>query len=246
VLFLTESKTASALSPTARIATGQLLRGWLEVARNKGALIVSFVQACQYYIYGVVEFYLVQYMIQVAAFNALQYGFVMGIQIVSLIVSRPVMGRFSDRTSRRIPVVLGCVLSGVLLFFIPFTTSFVLLSLISIGYGLGFAMVISSTSPLMVELTPSAIVGTSMGFLSTMMDVGQVLGPIITGIILTPVLQNVIPALFQYKEAFGSLTALLAVSAAVFFLASIARTKKMGKEKSDQPFLGNLSDQPIQ
>jgi MFS family permease len=89
---------------------------------------------------------------------------------------------------------------------------------ISIGYGLGFAMVISSTAPLMCELTPQSLVGTSMGFLSTMMDVGQVLGPIISGVILASVL--------QYNGLFTSLTILLAVSAAVFFLSGIAKARR--------------------
>jgi MFS family permease len=217
LLVLSESKNMTDQPVKEKLTTGKILRGWLEIARNKGALIVSFVQACQYYVYGVVEFYLVQYMMQVAGFNALAVSVVMGVQIVSLIVSRPILGRFSDKSSRSIPIVLGCVISGLLLFFVPFTTQFPLLLAISIGYGLGFAMVISSTAPLMCDLTPPSLVGTSMGFLSTMMDVGQVLGPIISGIILASFL--------QYNGLFTSLTVVLAVSAAVFFVSGIAKAR---------------------
>ena len=201
----------------------KLLRGWLEVATNKGTLVVTFVQSVQYYVFGVVEFYLVLYMQQVAGFNSFEIGIVMAVQIVSLIVSRPVMGRFSDRTSRRIPVVIGCILSGALLFIIPFTTQYWVFILISIGYGLGFAMVISSTSPIMVEVNPASLVGTSMGFLSTMMDIGQAIGPIISGVILASIL--------GYSGIFSSLTLLLAASAAVFFVSGIAKTKE-SKRKS--------------
>ncbi|MGA3288634.1 MAG: MFS transporter [Candidatus Bathyarchaeia archaeon] len=222
LLLLSESKTAVVAPAKAKMTKGRILRGWVEVARNRGALIVSFVQACQYYVYGVVEFYLVQYMIEVAGFNALVVSVVMGMQIVSLILSRPIIGRFSDRSSRSIPIFVGCIVSGILLFFVPFTTQFPLLLAISIGYGFGFAMVISSTAPLMCELTPQSLVGTSMGFLSTMMDVGQVLGPIISGVILASVL--------RYNGMFISLTVLLAVSAAVFFLSGIDKDKK-GKNK---------------
>ena len=70
-----------------------MLRGWIQVATNKATLVVTFVQAIQYYVYGVVEFYLVQYMLEVAKLNAFEVGIVMGVQIVSLIVSRPIMGR---------------------------------------------------------------------------------------------------------------------------------------------------------
>lgn len=196
---------------------------------NGSTLVVTFVQAVQYYVYGVVEFYLVQYMNEVLHFNALQLGIVMGAQVVSLIVSRPIMGRLSDRSSRRLPVVLGCVLSGALLFVIPFISQFWMLIVISIGYGLGFAMVISSTSPIMVEVNPPNLVGTSMGFLSTMMDVGQAIGPIISGIILASVL--------SYNGLFSSLMLLLLASAAVFFISGIARNKEKQAPKSGAPIV---------
>jgi MFS family permease len=218
LLLLSENKRTITEPVKAKVAMGKMLRGWLVVARNKGALVVTFVQAIQYYVYGVVEFYLVQYMILTAGFNALAVSIVMGVQVVSLIVSRPIIGRFSDRSSRRLPIILGCAISGALLFVIPFTTQFGLLIAISIGYGLGFAMVISSTTPLMCELTPSNLVGTSMGFLSTMMDIGQTVGPIISGVILASVL--------QYNGLFISLTALLLGSAVVFFFSGIAKNPK--------------------
>jgi MFS family permease len=227
-LLLLKDNKATAVQPVkAKLATRQILHGWVEVARNRSALVVSFVQACQYYVYGAVEFYLVQYLMLVAGLNALEISVVMGVQVVSLVVSRPIMGRFSDKSSRRNPIVLGCLISGTLLLVVPFTTSFALLLAISIGYGLGFAMVISSTAPLMCDLTPSNLVGTSMGFLSTVMDIGQVLGPIISGVILASVL--------AYTGLFSSLTVLLTISAAIFALSGIAKTKDTENRKSILP-----------
>jgi MFS family permease len=218
LVLLSKSKPDKVSSVDRKFAGRMMLSGWMEVARNRGALLVSFVQACQYYVYGVVEFYLVQYMQLVAGFNALQIAVVMGFQIVSLIVARPFLGRLSDKGSRRLPIFLGCIISASLLIIVPFSTEFAVLLVISIGYGLGFAMVISSTTPLMTELTPSNLVGTSMGFLSTVMDIGQTIGPIISGIILASAL--------AYTGLFSSLTILLAVSAAAFFISGIAKTKK--------------------
>ncbi|HUK84688.1 MAG TPA: MFS transporter [Candidatus Acidoferrum sp.] len=217
LLLFRDTKNAASQPFKTKLTTSQMLHGWMEVARNKSALTISFVQAIQYYVFGVVEFYLVQYMQQVAGFNALEFGIVMGVQLISLIVSRPIMGRFSDKTSRRTPIILGCLISATLLFLIPFTTSFVVLILISIGFGLGFAMVVSSTAPLMCELSANIPLGTSMGFLSTMMDVGQAIGPIISGVILATVL--------SYNGLFSSLTVLLMISATVFFFSGIAKRK---------------------
>jgi MFS family permease len=214
LLLLSENKNLSNNNITpqsplkVKLATGKMLQGWIKVARNKGALIVSFVQACQYYAYGTVEFYLVQYMINVANLNALSVSIVIGVQIISLIVFRPILGRLSDKYGRRLPIILGSTISGILLFTIPFTTQLALLLAISIGYGISFAMVISSTSPLMCEIAPPNLVGTSMGFLSTIMDIGQTLGPIISGMILATTL--------AYTGLFTSLTILLITSAIIF------------------------------
>jgi MFS family permease len=218
LLLLSEKRTTNTIPLERKFSGRRMLSGWGQVARNRGALLVSLVQACQYYVYGVVEFYLVQYMQLAAGFNALQIAVVMGFQIVSLIVSRPFLGRFSDKGSRRLPIVLGCLISACLLVLVPFSTEFVVLLAVSVGYGLGFAMVISSTTPLMSELIPSNLVGTSMGFLSTVMDIGQAIGPIISGIIIASAL--------AYTGLFSSLTILLAVSAAAFFVSGIAKTKK--------------------
>jgi predicted MFS family arabinose efflux permease len=56
-----------------------------------------------------------------------------------------------------------------------------------------------------------------MGFLSTMMDIGQTIGPIISGVILATVL--------QYNGLFTSLTALLLASAGIFLFSGIAKTR---------------------
>ena len=112
----------------------------------------------------------------------------------------------------------AALIGALLLFAVPFTTEFSLLLLIAVGYGLGFAMVISSTSPLMSELAPAGLVGSSMGFLSTMMDVGQTLGPIVSGFVLA--------SAFQYTGLFASLSLLLLVSSLIFALSRTAKPKE--------------------
>jgi MFS family permease len=79
-------------------------------------------------------------------------------------------------------------------------------------------MVVSSTAPLLVEATPQNMIGASMGFLSTVMDIGQTLGPIISGIILASSL--------QYFGLFTSLTALLVFAAAIFLATGIVTADK--------------------
>ncbi|MCK4482530.1 MFS transporter, partial [Candidatus Bathyarchaeota archaeon] len=109
----------------------------------------------------------------------------------------------------------GCIVSGLPLMAIPFVTDFWVLLLLVIVYGFGFATVTTSTPALISELVPDELVGTSMGFLSTIMDIGQTLGPIISGFILATNL--------QYAGVFPSLTLVLLSSCIIFVLSSVAK-----------------------
>jgi MFS family permease len=196
----------------------RLYRGWKTVAKCCGVSLVGFVQACQYYVYGAVEFFLAGYLPEVAHLNELSTGIIITSIIGIAIFARPYMGRVSDRIGRRSPIVLGCILSGVPLFAIPFFTDFLTLFLLVLVYGFGFAAVASSTNALISDLVPKELVGTSMGFLDTLMDIGQTIGPIISGLILATSL--------QYKGVFPSLSLLLIVTGAVFALARVPERKQ--------------------
>jgi MFS family permease len=195
----------------------KVFRGWGTVARSRGVLMVSFVQACQYYAYGATEFFLAGYLPEVVHLN----GFSTGIVIMSIIgvaiFAKPYMGRVSDKIGRQIPIVLGCVVSSLPLLAIPFVTDFWALLLLVLVYGFGFATVTASTPALISELVSKESVGTSMGFLSTIMDVGQTLGPVVSGFILATNL--------QYCGVFPSLTFVLLFSCIVFVLSGVARAR---------------------
>ncbi len=195
----------------------ELLHGWRTVARGYGVLMVSFVQACQYYAYGAVEFFLAGYLPEIAHLNEFSTGAIITSIIGIAIFAKPYMGRLSDRVGRRTPIVAGCIISGLPLFVIPFVDDFWILLLLVLVYGFGFATVTSSTSALISDLVPKELVGTSMGFLDTIMDVGQTLGPVISGIILATSL--------HYAGVFPSLSIILISASVVFALSKATRTR---------------------
>jgi MFS family permease len=84
-------------------------------------------------------------------------------------------------------------------------------------YGFGFAMVTASTPALVTELVPKELVGASMGFLDMLMDVGQTIGPIITGFILASYL--------AYQGSFPALALVLLSSSAVFLVSGVSKKK---------------------
>jgi MFS family permease len=195
----------------------KLFSGWRTVARNRGALMVCFIQASQYYAYGVIDFFLAGYLKDVAHLDPVFIGIIIASIIGVAVFARPYMGRVSDKIGRRTPIAAGSIISGLPLLAIPFVTNFWVLLLLVAVYGFGFATVTASTPALICELTPKDVTGTCMGFLDMIMDVGQTLGQIISGLILATYL--------QYRGVFPLLTVVLLCSCMIFIASGVARTK---------------------
>ncbi len=210
LLFLAEKRMSATELASEVKSPRKMFSGWLIIIKNTRVLGVSFVQAAQYYVFGSVEFFLVGYLTDVVKLDLFSVGIITGSEIVALVIARPLIGRVSDRMGRTKPILAGIVASCVLVAAIPFTTQFSLLLLLAVGYGVSFATVLSSTSPMVCDLVPATLVGASMGFLSTMMDLGQTIGPIVSGVIFATSL--------HYAGLFLSLSFLLIVSIVVFVL----------------------------
>ncbi|UCD96939.1 MAG: MFS transporter [Candidatus Bathyarchaeota archaeon] len=217
LFFLTERRQADIKPDTSETTASKLLDGWRTVAGNSSILGASFIQASQFYVFGAVEFFLVGFMKEVVQLDPFEIGVVMGIQIVAVTLTKPVMGRVSDAVGRRNPIIAGSFVGGVPLLLIPLATELSALILLSIVYGIGFAMVTASTPALVSELAPRNLTGTAMGFLCTTMDVGQTIGPLITGMVVATNL--------SYGGAFLALAAVLFLSTLISVLIRFAHRK---------------------
>ncbi len=216
--FSTRNKQSTITEQINIKETGKrLFRGWNAVVRSRGVLTVSFVQACTYYAFGSAEFYLAGYLPEIAHLNEFLTGIIITSIIGVAIFARPYMGRLSDKAGRRIPIVMGCVISGLPLLIVPFVADFWVLLVLVVIYGVGFAAVTASTSALISELVSKEFVGTSMGFIDTIMDVGQTSGPIVSGLILSTSL--------QYTGLFFSLAFVLLLSSISFSLFGVTSNR---------------------
>lgn len=193
----------------------RMLRAWRVVAKDRRVLTVSLVQACQFYAFGSVEYFLVGFLTEVAKLDILLTGIVSGSLVVMPILAKPYMGRVSDRIGRRIPIAVGCAVSGSALLAVPFATRFPALFLLGVVYGFGFASVTASTPALVGELVPVGLIGTSMGFLDTVMDVGQTIGPIVCGLLLASSL--------GYFAVFPSIGLVLLAAGVIFVFSKVDR-----------------------
>jgi MFS family permease len=90
---------------------------------------------------------------------------------------------------------------------LPLADTVVPLSVLSLLFGVAFATVTSSTSALVADATQNGQFGASVGVLRTIMDVGQTIGPVLTGFLV---------GTWGYGVAFPALASVLAVSALAF------------------------------
>ncbi len=180
------------------------------VLKDRGIMLVSLVEAAQYLVFGAIEAFLALFAASLGI-PAWQIGIILGVQLVSIVFVKPLMGRVSDRVGRKQVIVPGLLIGAASVVLLPYLASFIGLSVLSLLFGLGFATVTSSTSALVADLTKNGRYGSSMGVLRTVMDVGQSIGPVLTGWMVT---------VAGYGKAFALLAAILA-SAAILVSAGL-------------------------
>jgi len=182
------------------------------VLSNRTIFATSLVEAAQFLVFGAVEAFLAVYAASIGI-PAWQIGLILGVQLVSVIAVKPAMGLLSDRLGRRTIILPGLLAGALSVGAIPMTTNPYVLGALSLLFGAGFAAVTSSTSALVADLAKQGQMGASIGVLRTIMDVGQTLGPVSTGIVI---------AYAGYGPAFFALAGVLVASAVLFRWADSA------------------------
>jgi MFS family permease len=173
-------------------------------------LVVSGVEAAQFFAYGAVEAFIPKYGSKVLGLQDWQIGAVLTLEVAFLMITKPYMGRVSDRVGRRVPIIIGLLVGGFSLFLMFFASEMFSLMFVLMIFGVAMAAVTASTSPLVADLCKEKSYGSALGVLDTIMDVGQTLGPITLGLLL-PV--------FYYYVSFALVGVILLVSAFIFSVA---------------------------
>ncbi|MDD5191311.1 MAG: MFS transporter [Dehalococcoidales bacterium] len=177
------------------------------VVTHRGILSTSLVEAVQYFAYGAIETFLPRFLKENTNFTSLQIGSLFTAQIIVAAFSKPVMGRLSDKYGRLPVIIGGLVMGGLVTLALGFTTNYIVLIVLIALFGLGLATVTASTSALVADLSKASNRGSAMGLLSTIMDIGQSAGPIVTGLIV---------GAFAYKPAFAVVGILMIAASLVY------------------------------
>jgi len=158
--------------------------GIKEVLSDRRVVVTSSMEGLQNMKVGALEAFLPIYAVTVAGLNEFQAGLLWGVQVLVTILSKPVMGRTSDRYGRRPLIVGGMVLCALSFGTIPLFHKFYLLLITATVFGLGEALVTSSTAALVADICQERHFGTAMGTFGTIFDVGHAAGPIVAGLLL--------------------------------------------------------------
>lgn len=146
----------------------------------------AFVDMATYFAFGAVETFLPLYLFSLGI-GAYQTGIIFAIQVVVIAGTKPFFGRIADRVDKRIQIVAGLAITGGAVAMIPFAATFVQFLLVSAIFGIGMSLSTVATSAYVADVAKREQIGASMGALSSIMDIGQSAGPLLTGILVTTV-----------------------------------------------------------
>ena len=187
-----------------RATYGQAIRS---VLRHLGILATSGVEAVQYFAFGALETFLPIYLHEQLGYPPWKIGLLFTAQILAATLTKPMMGRLSDRYGRVRMIVSGLILGGIATGSMVLSSDYFVIMVLMALFGLGLATVTASTAALVADLSPSRGRGGALGILSSIMDVGHASGPIVTGILVSA---------YSYLAAFASVGGLLIVASLTF------------------------------
>lgn len=189
----------------------QFRNGVKEILFDRRVLLTSNMEGIQNLSVGALEAFLPIYTVFVCGFSAFEAGLLWGIQIAVTILSKPWMGRISDKHGRANLLFWGMFVCAIPFLLIPWFKDLKMLLLLAAVFGLGEAIVTSSAAALVSDFCREDNLGSAMGTFGTIFDVGHASGPILAGFLI-----GVFGTGVDYRIPFAIISVLL-IGAAVAF-----------------------------
>jgi MFS family permease len=186
----------------------EMWKGFISVARNRTVLITSLMDAAKMIANGALMAFLPLYGVS-AGLNAAEIGLLFTVQALTSFLSKPIMGRVSDRVGRQPLIMAGLLICAATFVCIPHGTHLAVLLVLSAGFGFGEAVVTSSSAAFVADSSEFKTLGAGMGMQGTIGDIGHASGPLLAGVLI---------ANMSYAGAFGMIAGLQLVAAAIFGL----------------------------
>jgi MFS family permease len=196
---------------TLQVLWSQFRIGVREILTDRRVLLTSNMEGFQNLSVGALEAFLPIYAVVICGFSAFQAGLLWGVQIAVTVLSKPVMGRISDRHGRQNLLFWGMFVCAAPFVLIPWFHGFSVLLLLSAIFGLGEAIVTSSAAALVADFCREDHLGSAMGAFGTIFDVGHASGPLLAGMLI-----GLTGSGADYRLSFAAVAALLVAAAIAF------------------------------
>jgi MFS family permease len=198
---------------------GKVGREIVVILRTPGILATSGIEAVQYFAFGCLETFLPIYLNEQLGFSPFKIGLLFTVQILAATLTKPLMGRFSDRYGRVPMIAAGLALGGASTAVMLYSGNYLVLMVFIGLFGLGLATVTASTAALVADLSRAYSRGSALGVLSSIMDIGHSTGPMVSGLLISA---------YFYRTTFVLVGASLVLVSLVFGLSmrGIARHLK--------------------
>lgn len=178
------------------------------VASNKRILVTSLTDGGSKIANGALMAFLPIYGVTIGL-NAGEVGLLFGVQGMTAFISKPIMGRVSDHLGRPPLIIFGLMICAITFGSMPWVSGLAPLLLLAAGFGFGEAVVLTSTSAYIADVSALKTLGAGMGMLGTLSDIGHAGGPLLAGLLI---------ARLDYPAAFSIIAGLQLITAAGFYL----------------------------
>jgi MFS transporter, DHA1 family, multidrug resistance protein len=172
---------------TAREPWQEFKRGIAEVSGDRLVLATSGAQAAQFVLHGALTAFLPLYGRDALGLTVTQLGWLFGVQSLTTLAVRPAIGFMSDRAGRRWVIVAGLVVCGTAVVLVSLATVVSEIIAAIVVYATGVAITTAATSAFITDVTRRGRYGAAHGVFGTIYDVGDALGPIAAGALISGV-----------------------------------------------------------
>jgi len=201
----------------------QIRRAFVTVLSSRTIIITSVVEAAILFAYGTFETF-VPLAAQQAGIGTTAVGLMLSAQVITLALTKPVMGRFSDRHGRKPQIFYGALLGALCMALFSLASSFGAMLAASILFGLCLSVVTSATSAFIADASRCEERGSAMGMLGSIMDIGHTSGPVVAGFVAGG---------FGFGYAFAAAASLLAIIAFCFLIFMGKGVLAFGKREGE-------------
>ncbi len=183
------------------------VQGIAEVVKERRILVASVAHASYFVINGTLNAFLPLFAQDRIGLDAAEIGWLFGMQTVTTLAIRPVIGIASDRLGRRGAIAAGLLACAISVFGVSMATSRSGLYAAVLVYAASVALTTAATSAYITDVAPKARFGAAHGVFGTIYDIGDAGGPLIGGVLVQA---------RGYALTFQLMAALAAVTAVSF------------------------------